>query len=710
MRLAYLDPAPNSGIHWAKFEQHSLLHHVKKIYNIRMNNSPASVAPLKVKLERKKHLPIMVTLVFLLLPLVIIAGAVVYSQYKSNEKAVILSREIPARISAALIREKLERASDMAVSLAAKTTLRKAIERGSWSEALALIEGTETSVAYIDNIALYDPLGTMMATIAGDPKFVGNNFSYRDYYQGVSKDWQPYVSEVYKRLTEPRYSIVSVAVPVRSTSQNILGIIVLTIKLDTFDEWVNDVDVGASGSVYIVDQKGHIAAHSKISLIDDIVDYSLVPAVQKVLKGESAVEILTDPREYGTQLISYAPIPGYGWGVIVLQPTSIAFATRNTDAALLGTLFLLGLLIAGYCLYRILRDRVLMQIQRDRETTFLESIGDGVVVIDTSWNIILWNNAASEISGWSKEEAFGKPFRTVVKFLNGQDRTENTSFIEDAMTEGRAATMPSGTILIRKDGSEIPVGDSAAPVFGDGEKTEGVIIVFRDTSKEIEKNHLRSDFAYASHQLRTPVTEALWNLELAMDVQDPEKIKEGLRIAHQSLLNIKNLSEQLVSVSVIDQGAIALNRTPVTLIEVVAEVQKQLDAVAKLGEVTISVAGISPLVSVITDRKLLDRILFEIIGNAVLYSPKKSNVDVIATIQGKELLVEVSDRGLGISEEDQAFIFTKFFRGSNKGSDKTGSGLGLYLAKAYITALGGKIWFNSEEGKGTRFFISLPVV
>ncbi|MBI5153375.1 MAG: ATP-binding protein, partial [Parcubacteria group bacterium] len=79
------------------------------------------------------------------------------------------------------------------------------------------------------------------------------------------------------------------------------------------------------------------------------------------------------------------------------------------------------------------------------------------------------------------------------------------------------------------------------------------------------------------------------------------------------------------------------------------------------------------------------------------------------TVKEKDLLIEIIDHGFGIPEEEQVLIFTKFFRASNHGKENVGDGLGLYIAKAYITLLGGRIWFNSEEGKGTTFSITLPI-
>lgn len=658
-----------------------------------------------------KRLPLFVTLLLVLLPISGVAIFVVTDEFKNHTEIVVSNQDMLAHIATTLVKEKLDHAVDVGVSLAGETLLRQSIKKGQWDDALKSVETVSKKFPYIDAVNLFDSKGILKAMNSRDrnPDLIGKDFSYRDYIQGVSRKWEPYVSEVFKKATEPKLNAVAIAVPIWSDNQKVLGILTVNIKLDIFREWVKGVDVGTSGFIYIVDQKGHIVARHEDVTMGEVIDYSLAPAVQKIFKGERGVEVLSDPMEKEKQLIAYAPVPPYGWGVAVLKPESVAFLHRDTEMIKLAIGFALGIFIIGFSLYRILRDRKLMRAQRDRESILLESIGDGVVAIDKNWNITMWNKSASAITGWSKEEALGKPLRTVLKILRERDRAEDVACIEDAMIRGKATSMADSMLIVRKDGSEISVGDSAAPIVGLNGETEGAIVVFRDTSKERESTHLRSDFMYATHQLRTPVTEALWNLETAMDEENPDKKREGLQIVRQSLLSVKKLSEHLVSVSEIDQGNVAVKMSPVKFIDVLMEVQSKFENVAKLRDITVSVTPVSPILAINTDKKLLSRILSEIIENAVAYSHPGAKVAVTATLQEKNLLIEVMDTGVGITEEEQAIIFTKFFRGSNRGAESVGDGLGLYLAKAYVTLLGGKIWFESEEGKGTTFFVSLPI-
>lgn len=659
--------------------------------------------------NRKKQLPFFVILSLIILPLILGAVYLVVHEYNHQTTVALERRESVANLAALLIHEKFDGVIDVGLTLASHVGFYQYIEKGNWGDAIKQIEGVLQMDPILDNVILLDKDGILKATMTPAPEMLGKSFAYRDYYQGVSKEWKPYVSAAFKRAVEPKYNVVAVAIPIKLHDQKVIGILLLTIKLDTVLNWTHELNVDSTGFAYVVDKKGQLVSHPHMNPDADLTDYSSVVTVQKLLRGEHGVEVLFNSIDNEERVTAYTPVKDYWFGVAVVQPTRTAFAERTSQIVEITIILVLVILITGIFSYRVLKDRDLMKAQRDRERVMLDSIGDGIVAIDRDWQITLWNKAASAITGWGEEEALGKPFRSIVRFIRSRDRKEDVAFIEDAIVMKRTSFMEDGVLLIRKDGSEILVGDSAAPIINNGETTNGAIVVFRDASKENESTHLRSDFMYASHQLRTPVTEALWNLETAMDEQDPDKKKEDMRIAHQSILSIKNLSEDLVAVSEIDQNNIVVKSEPVKFIDVLTEAQSKVEALAKVRNVTISIAPVSPLMAISTDKKLLIRALFEIIENAITYGPHDATVQVATTLKEKELLIEVIDNGFGIPEEDQVTLFTKFFRGSNRGKENAGDGLGLYIAKAYVALLGGKIWFESEEGKGTTFFVSLPI-
>lgn len=659
-----------------------------------------------------KQLPAFLILLFVLLPLLIIAVYTSLQTFRDLHQFTLSRRQTIAFLTAATTQERLEKIIDVGTSLATRVQFQKLIESGKWDEAVKIMESVPKHFPYIERVALFDPNGIVMAVTPLTSEIaavIGKDFSYRDYYQGVSKNWEPYVAEAIQPAVPLGYNLVPVAIPIQSESGKILGILLLNLKLDTITAWSKTIEVGPAGFVYIVDQKGHLIAHPTLLPAAEIVDFSSVPAVQKALREERGVEILFNPIENEQRLSAYEPVPRYGWGVVVVQPTRTAFIERNETTIRMVAIWVLVIFAAGFFTYRLLRDKNIIAAQRDKERILLKSIGDGVVAIDRQWNIILWNPAATLISGYTEQEALGKPLRDILKFMRMSDRKENIVFIEDAIVRGETRQLENETVLIRKDGSEIPVGDSASPIFDQGGRIMGAIIIFRDVSQERERQALRSDFAYASHQLRTPVNQALWTIETAQGAKGIEEMREAMRIAYLSVRSVQKLVSQLLEVSEIDQGTISQKKETIKVTDVFEGVIKDITIETKARNVTLSIEPISAVAGIETDPKMLKRILTEVLENAVYYNTANGKVHVKVTIQQNDVFTEISDTGIGIPESQKALVFTKFFRGSNIPPEMVGAGLGLYIAKNYVQLLGGKIWFKSEEKKGTTFSILLPI-
>ncbi|MBI4993998.1 PAS domain S-box protein [Candidatus Wolfebacteria bacterium] len=345
---------------------------------------------------------------------------------------------------------------------------------------------------------------------------------------------------------------------------------------------------------------------------------------------------------------------------------------------------------------------------RKKEKIFLSSIGDVIVAIDRYWNIILWNKTASQITGWSEKEAIGKSFRDIVKFIRERDRKEDVVFIEEAMLYGRPFPMAEGMVLITKDGREIPVGDSASPMFDLKNNISGVIIIFRDLTNEKESRALHSDFAYASHQMRTPINVALWNIENALEEKNIDEIKNDLNIAYLSLKKAHKAAVELIEVSEVDQKMIIPKFQETKLAELMDEIIKKTKGSSLNKEIKIVVSPIPMAVSIETDSEIFKKALLEIVNNAINFG-KGAEVRINVIFEHDGILIEVHDFGVGIPENQQTLVFTKFFRAYNVPSDIVGAGLGLYLSREYIRLLKGRIWFKSEENKGTIFYIFLPI-
>lgn len=282
--------------------------------------------------------------------MVIITGSVAlvaWRNYRAIERdlthATISRRASIAYLGAFTLGEKLSRLTDLAVSLATRVRFRELVHAGRWDDAIAILRDVPRHFPDIDRVFLADSTGTLMADLPPVPTVHGVNFAYRDWYRGVSRNWTPYVSNAYTRSAAPVANVVAVAAPVRVGGGSIAAILVIQVRLNAIVSWTRSIHIGNGGVVYVVDRRGTVAAHPKLALEGGLRDFSTFPAVERLLRGDAGVDVLFDPLAGEDRLVAYAPISSYGWGVVVQQPTAIAFGGRDR---LLRNVWLAYLLIA----------------------------------------------------------------------------------------------------------------------------------------------------------------------------------------------------------------------------------------------------------------------------------------------------------------------------------------------------------------------------
>ncbi len=652
------------------------------------------------------------TLVFaaVLLPSMIVMAFGGQRLYGRMTERALERRAVIAELAGRSVQSRLDGTVELGRSLASRVAFSEHVAAGRWEEAVRILERVPSDFPYIERVFLTDVDGTLTADRPHLPDVVGRNFSDRDWYRGVTAEWSPYVSGVYQRAAEPRINVIAVAIPIRAPeTAAVAGILVLQLRLDTLFSWIDAIEAGDEGSVYMTDRDGTVMAHPGFGAIDRLVDFSEVPSVSDAISGTTGVDVSRNPVENEDRLTATWRSPIYGFVSVAYESTATAFAHRDRELrsflALCG--IILGLeIVFALVLWRLIRA---LHAMRQKERAFLESIGDGVIAVDRAWKIILWNRAATRLTGWTEQETLGKPFRDHVRFIRERDRKENLAFIEEAMLFGEIRPMTNSTILVARDGREIPISDSAAPLFDEDGTVDGVIIIFRDATREKDAAMLRTDFAYASHQLRTPVNKAMWDLELAMDeVKDP--VAHGkLQVAYHAISDVQKLSNRLIDVSQIDQRQLVPAYQEVSVSAILKEVVDALRPEADRRKAHVLAKPARADLKIDTDPKLLRAALRELADNAVLYG-SGSPVEIIVQQEGLDLVFQVMDRGIGISDEQKPLVFTKFFRGQNIPQDAHGAGLGLFIAKSYVQLLGGKIWFDSRLGFGTTFTISVPRV
>ncbi|MEM2874864.1 MAG: HAMP domain-containing sensor histidine kinase [Candidatus Hadarchaeales archaeon] len=220
---------------------------------------------------------------------------------------------------------------------------------------------------------------------------------------------------------------------------------------------------------------------------------------------------------------------------------------------------------------------------------------------------------------------------------------------------------------------------------------------------------MKDDFLFmTSHGMKTPLTPVLSLAQQMLDGglgQITERQREALKIIVREAQRLQVDIEDILTAARMETGELGLYREPVHLKELIEDTVKQMETAASQRKITVT-ADVGELPVLEIDRRRVLQALNHLIDNAIKYSPEGSRVEVMARVEGDHVLISVRDQGKGISKEDMPKLFTKFFR-----ADPTivGSGLGLYIVKKIVEAHGGRIWCESEPGRGSTFSFTLPL-
>ena len=224
-----------------------------------------------------------------------------------------------------------------------------------------------------------------------------------------------------------------------------------------------------------------------------------------------------------------------------------------------------------------------------------------------------------------------------------------------------------------------------------------------------EKDELLS---IVSHQLATPITSVKWYLEILLD-GDMGKLSDEqtkrLKLVQQIVANLTDLVGMILDVSRIHLGKMKIDKGALNLKEFFAEIISTVLPKTLEKKVNFQYALPDTLPTAMLDKRYTKMIIENLLTNAIKYTPTNGNVNFLVEIRGSMLYCEVQDSGCGIPKQDQPKIFDRLYRASNVRNTVEGNGFGLYIAKGAVEKQGGRIWFESEEGKGTVFHIELPL-
>lgn len=340
----------------------------------------------------------------------------------------------------------------------------------------------------------------------------------------------------------------------------------------------------------------------------------------------------------------------------------------------------------------------------------VEGASDLITITDIEGKIVYINNASSYITGYSRYELIGKK---AGKAWGGQMKT---NFYKDMWkTIKDEKKVFRGEIQnTRKNGEEYIAEITISPILDENGEVMYYVGIERDITKAKEVDRMKTEFiSLASHQLRTPLTAVKWIIELILDGEGGKMTKKLSEMIH----NINNSNERMIqlvnallNVSRIESGRILVEPKPTDMVELVEGVIAEIKNKAEEKNQTMIFSAHQNLPFVNIDPKLIRNVYMNLLTNAIRYSPKNSEITIFISKDTRNLISQVADNGMGIPERDKEKIFQKFYRAPNAVKVETkGTGLGLYLAKAIVETSGGKLWFTSEEGKGTSFWFTLPL-
>lgn len=422
------------------------------------------------------------------------------------------------------------------------------------------------------------------------------------------------------------------------------------------------------------------------------------------------------------------------WMILIFTITGIATPTNaSLTFNILADLYVTVLGLSGWFFFRRHytlesdkeKKKLVETIEQEqfKASLILESIADGVIIVNAEGAIQLINNSASTMLGWAKDEAVGIDFHNLMTPLQegNQSAPPPLSPIESALKTAKAT---HGSLLFKTKVKESVYFDIlASPILQEESPgvLNGVVAVFRDVSAARAEEKAKADFiSTASHEMRTPVAAIEGYLALALNEkisQIDERAKQYLLKAHQNTQHLGELFQDLLTTTKAEDGRLVNNPEVVEMSEFLQQLAKDLGFVAEKKGLEVKFVAsnstttnkvIKPLYYALVDPARIQEVITNLFDNAVKYTEKGS---ITLSITGDQNVIQcsVADTGHGIPPEDIKHLFQKFYRvDSSITRTIGGTGLGLFICRKIVELYGGRIWVESKLGEGSTFFINIP--
>ena len=350
----------------------------------------------------------------------------------------------------------------------------------------------------------------------------------------------------------------------------------------------------------------------------------------------------------------------------------------------------------------------------------INAIDDGVLAISKDGNIELINPSAQQIIGWDQGDALGLNWKSVLKLVTSDGK--DVEDLENPIAQSLSKNQPTHNdklFLLTSSEKRILVSIVSSPVGTDG---EGIIVVFRDITKEKAEEREQAEFiSTASHEMRTPVASIEGYLGLALNpatAHIDEKARDFITKAHESAQHLGRLFQDLLDISKVEDGRMKNNPKIINVNEFLKNIfdglatkanEKQLNYIFMPDIIDEGKEkSLQPIFYANIDPDHFREVVSNLIENAIKYTPS-GEVVVNVTGDDKQISVSVKDSGIGIPAEDIPHLFQKFYRVDNSDTREIGgTGLGLYLSRRLAEAMSGNLRVESKYKEGSTFYLEIP--
>ncbi len=357
---------------------------------------------------------------------------------------------------------------------------------------------------------------------------------------------------------------------------------------------------------------------------------------------------------------------------------------------------------------RLKEEAEALAAQNRKISLILDNLTEGLIATDEEGKINLINESALRFVGFRSQRAcLGLKADNFFKTFK---EDEKISIFSDVLKKEKAIEKSNLRIIKNKESLILQI--SATPIFGKDKKIIGAVLVFKDVTSEKEIERQRAEFnAIVSHELRTPLTiidGCIYNLQNNTNLIYDRQTKYLISELDRTVKSVIRLTNDVLAVSKLESNQINVDVEKVNIVKIIGDLIKNYQSEKEYKGRKINFTHPKKMHPIISDPQKVSEIFSNLIDNALKFS-KSGPIEITIRRLKNKVRVDVADRGIGINDKDKKKIFSKFYRPEDWETRKTGgTGLGLYIVKTYLDALGGKISVESTLNKGSVFSVYLP--